>query len=138
MGAINVTRTNTLNAEKFIKLVKVDSKALVTTCCFLVFFLSLSRRFADQLFGGRVTIKKVAADLGSSEPTLSRRLAEQGSNFDQLIDDIRKYLAMRYLDQGKLKLQELALLLGFSTHASFTSAFKRWTGKTPSETRSLS
>ena len=45
---------------------------------------------------------------------------------------------MRYLDEGKVKLQELAFLLGFSTHASFTSAFKRWTGKTPSETRALS
>jgi AraC-like DNA-binding protein len=36
------------------------------------------------------------------------------------------------------KLQELAFLSGFSSHASFTSAFKRWTGKTPSETRALS
>jgi len=76
--------------------------------------------------------------LGTSERTLSRRLADHGVSFDQLIDDIRKDLAMRYLDDGKVKLQELAFLLGFSTHASFTSAFKRWTGKTPSETRSLS
>ena len=80
----------------------------------------------------------VAADLGTSERTLSRRLAEQGISFDQLIDDIRKDLAMRYLDEGKVKLQELAFLLGFSMHASFTSAFKRWTGKTPSETGALS
>ena len=98
----------------------------------------IAERIVDQLSSGRVTIKKVAADLGSSERTLSRRLAETGTSFDQLIDDIRKDLAMRYLDEGKVKLQELAFLLGFSTHASFTSAFKRWTGKTPSESRALS
>jgi len=34
--------------------------------------------------------------------------------------------------------QELAFLLGFSSHASFSGAFKRWTGKTPSETQRLS
>ena len=98
----------------------------------------LSERIVDQLSSGRVTIKKVAADLGSSDRTLGRRLAEQGISFDELIDDIRKDLAMRYLDEGQVKLQELAFLLGFSTHASFTSAFKRWTGKTSSETRALS
>ena len=69
---------------------------------------------------------------------VSTRNDGTGISFDQLIDDIRKDLAMRYLDEGKVKLQELAFLLGFSSHASFTSAFKRWTGKTPSETRSLS
>ncbi len=62
--------------------------------------------------------------------SFDNRRAEQGISFEQLIDDIRKDLAMRYLDEGKVKLQELAFLLGFSTHASFTSAFKRWTGKT--------
>ena len=97
----------------------------------------MSERIVDQLSSGRVTIKKIAADLGTSERTLSRRLAEQGISFEQLIDDIRKDLAMRYLNEGKVQLQELAFLLGFSTHASFTSAFKRWTGKTPSETRSM-
>ena len=81
---------------------------------------------------------EIGGDLGTSERTLSRRLAEQGSSFDQLIDDIRENLAIRHLDEGKVKLQELTSVLGCSTHASFTSALKRWTGKTLSEARSLS
>ena len=60
-----------------------------------------------------------------------------GISFDQLIDDIRKDLAMRYLDEVKIELQELGFLLSFSTDASFTSAFKRWTSETVSETQSL-
>lgn len=65
-------------------------------------------------------------------------MAEHSTSFDQLIDDIRNDLAMRYLDEDQVKLKELAFLLGFLTHASFPVAFKRRTGKTPSETRSLS
>jgi len=44
---------------------------------------------------------------------------------------------MRYLDEVKVELQELGFLLSFSTDASFTSAFKRWTSETVSETQSL-
>ena len=65
-------------------------------------------------------------------------MAEYSTSFDQLIDDTSMDLAMRYLDKGQVKLQELVILLGFSTHASFSVAFKHWTGKMPSETRSLS
>ena len=97
----------------------------------------IAERIVDQLSSGRVTIKKVAADLDTSERTLNRRLAEHGISFDQLIDDIRKDLAMRYLDEVKVELQELGFLLSFSTDASFTSAFKRWTSETVSETQSL-
>lgn len=64
----------------------------------------LSERIVEQLSGSRVIIKNIAADLGTSERTLSRHLAEQGISFDRLIDDIRRDLAMRYLDEGKVKL----------------------------------
>ena len=40
---------------------------------------------------------------------------------------------MRDLDDGSVKVKELGFLLGFSTHASFSAAFKRWTGKTPQD-----
>jgi len=65
-------------------------------------------------------------------------LAEHNISFDQLIDDIRHDLAMRYIDQGEIKLQDLAFLLGFSSHASFSASFKRWTGKTPTEMKANS
>ncbi len=89
----------------------------------------------DHLSSGQATAKKIAHQLGTSERTLSRRLAEHGTSFDNLIDDVRQELALSYLDEGDIKLQDLAFLLGYSTHASFSAAVKRWTGRTPSELR---
>ena len=98
----------------------------------------LSETIIDQLSTGRVTAKKIATDIGLSERTISRRLVEYDTTFDDVMDDIRKDLALRYLDSDEVKLSELAFLLGFSSHASFTASFKRWTGRTPSETQTLS
>ena len=90
----------------------------------------LAERIIDKLSTGQVNSKKIATDLGTSQRTLTRRLSEHNISFDQLIDNIRQDLAMRYLDEGNVKLQNLAFLLNFSSHASFSAAFKRWTGKT--------
>jgi len=68
-----------------------------------------------------------AAVMASHLSIAATRNDGTGISFDQLIDDIHKDLAMRYLDEGQVKLQELAFLLGFSTHASFSAAFKRST-----------
>lgn len=102
------------------------------------FIHAVTELIIGQLATGQVTVNKIAHDLGTSKRTLSRRLAERGTTFDNLFDDIRHELAMSYLDQGDIKLQDLAFLLGFSSHSSFTAAFKRWTGKTPREVRALS
>jgi len=101
------------------------------------FMHAVTELIIDQLSSGQVTANKIAHDLGTSERTLSRRLAEHGTSFDNLIDDVRHELAMSYLDEGEIKLQDLAFLVGFSSHASFSAAFKRWTGKTPREVRAL-
>jgi AraC-like DNA-binding protein len=44
-------------------------------------------------------------------------------------------LAVRYLDDPKLQISKIAWLLGFNEVSAFTHAFKRWTGKTPSQMR---
>jgi AraC-like DNA-binding protein len=47
----------------------------------------------------------------------------------------RRDLAVRYLDDRKLHVSKIAWLLGFHELSVFTHAFKRWTGKTPSQLR---
>ena len=84
---------------------------------------------------GRVLVEDVARDLGMSERTLARKLSEEGLNFTEILQGLRRDLALRYLDDRKLHISKIAWLLGFNEVSSFTHTFKRWTGKTPSEMR---
>jgi AraC-like DNA-binding protein len=86
---------------------------------------------------GRVLVKEVASRLGLSERTLARRLSEEGLNFTEVLEQLRRDLAVRYLEDGKLQVSKIAWLLGFHEVSAFTHAFKRWTGKTPREMRAM-
>jgi AraC-like DNA-binding protein len=84
---------------------------------------------------GRVLVEDIARSLGMSERTLARKLSDEGLNFTQILQQLRPDLAVRYLDDRKLHVSKTAWLLGFHEVSAFTHAFKRWTGKTPSQTR---
>jgi len=77
----------------------------------------------------------VARALGLSERTLQRRLEEEGSSFQRLLDETRRELAERYIGQHDLSLAEAAYLLGFNDQSSFFRASKRWFGITPRQYR---
>jgi AraC-like DNA-binding protein len=77
----------------------------------------------------------VAQMLHLSERTLQRRLGEEGTSFQQLLDDTRRTLAEQYLAQPDLALLEIAYLLGFADPSNFFRAFKRWFAMTPGEYR---
>jgi AraC-like DNA-binding protein len=84
---------------------------------------------------GRVLMEDVARSLGMSERTLARKLSDEGLNFSEILQQLRRDLAARYLDDRKLHVSKIAWLLGFNEVSAFTHAFKRWTGKTPSQIR---
>src|SRR5262245_23009001 len=84
---------------------------------------------------GRVLVEDVARSLGMSERTLARKLSDEGLNFTEILQQLRRGLAVRYLDDRKLHVSKIAWLLGFHEVSAFTHAFKRWTGKTPREMR---
>ena len=84
---------------------------------------------------GRVILGDVARSLGMSERTLARKLSDEGLNFTEILQQLRHDLAVRYLDDRKLHVSKIAWLLGFHEVSAFTHAFKRWTGKTPSQMR---
>jgi AraC-like DNA-binding protein len=84
---------------------------------------------------GRVLVEDVARSLGMSERTLARKLSDEGLNFTEILQQLRRDLAVRYLDDRKLHISKIAWLLGFHEVSAFTHAFKRWTGKTPSQMR---
>ena len=84
---------------------------------------------------GRGMVDDVARSLGMSKRSLARRLSDEGLNFTEVLQQLRRDLAVRYLDDPKLQISKIAWLLGFHEVSSFTHAFKRWTGKTPSQMR---
>lgn len=77
----------------------------------------------------------VAQALLLSERTLQRRLQEEGTSYQQLLDDTRRELAEQYLAQPNLTLLEIAYLLGFADPSNFFRAFRRWFDATPGEYR---
>ncbi len=84
---------------------------------------------------GRTTLAELARAHHTSPRSLQRRLADQGTSFQALLDDTRRHLAEAHLKEGRLDLAEIALLLGYSEQSAFTRAFRAWTGLPPAQWR---
>ncbi|MSV29373.1 MAG: AraC family transcriptional regulator [Bryobacterales bacterium] len=82
------------------------------------------------------SVGDVALELAMSERSLQRELREEGTSFRQLIEDVRKEIALRHLAQPGALASEAAFLLGFSEPGAFTRAFRRWTGASPTQFQS--
>jgi len=89
----------------------------------------------DQLAAGRITEESVAGALNMTKRTLHRKLSDHSLTFRILLDETRQSLVRSYLEDLSLSLTEIAFLLGFSDVSSFSRAFKRWFGTSPSEMR---
>ncbi|KMZ40975.1 MULTISPECIES: AraC family transcriptional regulator [Bacillales] len=89
-----------------------------------------------SLTGGRLDIRAVASELGMSERTLQRRLADECITFKQLLTQARHEQAREYLADPELDIKEVAFLLGYEDQNSFYRAFRLWEGDTPSNWRS--
>ena len=99
------------------------------------FSRKVERAIAELLPSGDISDDKVADALFMSTRTLQRRLSEEGLTYKQLLESVRHTLAGQYIRDEKLSLNEISYLLGFSEQSSFSRAFKRWTGTSPSEAR---
>ena len=83
----------------------------------------------EKLATGLVSKQLVADALHMSSRNLELKLAEEDTNFQQVLGSTRQSLASGYMEQSGLSITEIAYMLGFSDAANFTRAFKRWTGK---------
>jgi len=88
-----------------------------------------------ELAGGDPSVKNIARQIPIAARTLGRRLEQEGTTYRDLLDDLRRRLAMAYVGGSQLALSEIAFLLGYSQAAAFHRAFKRWTTQTPLEYR---
>ena len=96
------------------------------------------RRFMLNHPGRLPTQDEAARHLGLSRRSLRRRLAEEGTGFRALVDQVRFGLVAGYLENTALPLDEIAARTGFSDAANLSHAFRRWAGETPGAWRTRS
>jgi AraC-like DNA-binding protein len=84
---------------------------------------------------GKARLPEIARRFNVSPSTLARRLAWEGLTFAQILEELKRNLAVFYLQDADLQISEIAWLLGYQEVSAFTHAFRRWTGKTPREAR---
>jgi AraC-like DNA-binding protein len=100
----------------------------------------MSRRFSTkvrdyllkELSNGEISKRGTASAMHMTERTLLRRLKDEGTTFQEVLDQLREQLAYEYLHRPNLTVQDVSSMLGFSDASTFSRAFKRWTGRRPS------
>jgi AraC-like DNA-binding protein len=93
------------------------------------------RLLSEALRGGDPGLDAVARRLGLSARTLQRKLKEEGTSHQELLEEMRRDLSERYLREPRMAICEVAYLLGFSEPSAFHRAFRRRTGTTPARFR---
>jgi AraC-like DNA-binding protein len=91
----------------------------------------------QKLTGRRPTIEDIADALHISSRTLQRRLQDEGSSFQRVLEEARHQLARHYLNNSVLELNEAAYLLGYEDGNSFVRAFRAWEGIPPARWREI-
>ncbi|RHW24905.1 AraC family transcriptional regulator [Nocardioides immobilis] len=106
-------------------------------------FLPHDATFADQVAAlsrrllpvGQATTEAIADELAMHPRSLQRRLAEEGTRCQDIVDDERRKQAVRYLSEPRLYLGQITGMLGFAEQSSLNRACQRWFGMTPREYR---
>jgi AraC-like DNA-binding protein len=81
------------------------------------------------------SLDAVAERLNMSSRTLKRRLAEKGTTFGDLLEEVRKRDSLQLLLNGNRSIEEVAARVGYADPSNFRRAFQRWTGQSPTEYR---
>jgi AraC-like DNA-binding protein len=89
----------------------------------------------QRLARGEPSQEYVAELLNMSARTLQRKLGDCGTTYKEILDETRRVLALAYLSGPRHTVSDVTYLLGFSAGSSFTRAFRRWTGQSPSDWR---
>ncbi|WP_417692607.1 helix-turn-helix domain-containing protein [Roseibium sp.] len=95
----------------------------------------ISAKISEGLREGRLSMEAVSSSLGLSQRSLQRLLEQEGTSYREILDDVRKSSAERYLLDTRLAAKEIAYLLGFSNISAFSRAVKNWFGMAPRDLR---
>jgi AraC-like DNA-binding protein len=129
-GNAEVRQSLTLLCEQ--QLAMLESAATPT------WLRDLQNMISGSLASGALGLIEAADTLGIAPAALRARLAVRGLSYRGLVDEMRHGLALKYLDDPRLSLVDIAYLLGYSEQSAFQRAFKRRSGQTPGTYRNHS
>jgi AraC-like DNA-binding protein len=87
-------------------------------------YRDLNSRVIDQ--------ERIAREIGMSSRTMRRKLADEGSSYQQVLDECRmRQAAFEFRTRPDMSIAQIALRLGYAEHSNFTRAFHRWSGLSP-------
>jgi AraC-like DNA-binding protein len=89
------------------------------------------KAITEGLKGEEPRLGSIARQLAMSERSIQLKLKEEGLTYQQLLDEVRKEMALSHLQEPYLSTTDIAYLLGFSEPSVFSRAFKKWIGTTP-------
>jgi AraC-like DNA-binding protein len=92
-------------------------------------------RLSQRLPAGQASAEAIADELHMSPRTLQRKLRERGKTYRDVLEETRRELAEQYIQDPTVSINEITFLLGFSEPSSFTRAFRRWRGTSPTAYR---
>lgn len=98
----------------------------------------LASRVRDAILHNPTSIpsmEAIAETLCMTTRTLRRKLDQEQTSYRELVEEVRQTLAQEMLKKAGMKMEEVAERLGYSDATSFSHAFRRWTGRSPSELR---
>ena len=91
--------------------------------------------FCSRHWDGNTSLEHVAAHLGVPVRTLRRKLRDEETSFRDLFDQLRAEVAIKYLRDTQMTIDDIAHALGFSETSNFRHAFRRWNHASPQEVR---
>ena len=94
------------------------------------------RRTITPMVGSRdCTLSRAAEQLGMHARTLNRRLADEGTSFRQLREELRLEAACQLLRNTRMAACDIAEAVGYSDGTALSRAFRRWAGMPPGRWR---
>ncbi len=110
----------------------LESKFRTTETSMVLQVKELIRRLLST---GQCSIQTIAEQLALHHRTLQRRLVEEGTKYEDLVDEVRQEMAAHFLAESGLYLSQITGLLGYSEQSTLNRACQRWFGMTPKKFR---
>lgn len=88
-----------------------------------------------HLLDGRPSIDRLAVAAGVSRRSLQRQFAAEGTSFSDLLEGLRRDMALQELEHGGRRIDDISAHLGYSNQSTLSRAVRRWTGQPPSGLR---